>query len=206
MSRNRLGFTLIEILVVVAIVAIVAAVLFPVLASAKKATKRAVSISNLRQCGLALQLYAPEEPSMRELPDRVGAAATLKFAPTCDPNDYWRPSCSQEFGAPLVGSYAYVRGVGAFAPDAAYKTWLHYGTNLPVLVSIFYSAHRIPVFHGEGPTDDDCGADIQGCAMPDRVVVLRQDGSAHFDRVQLDPGQPRLITWSSLFFRLGIRD
>lgn len=51
------AFTLIELLVVIAIIAILAAILFPVFAQAKLAAKKAVSLSNLKQVGLALFMY-----------------------------------------------------------------------------------------------------------------------------------------------------
>jgi prepilin-type N-terminal cleavage/methylation domain-containing protein len=52
------AFTLIELLVVIAIIAILAAILFPVFAQAKLAAKKAVSISNQKQIGLAMIMYA----------------------------------------------------------------------------------------------------------------------------------------------------
>jgi prepilin-type N-terminal cleavage/methylation domain-containing protein/prepilin-type processing-associated H-X9-DG protein len=52
------GFTLIELLVVIAIIAILAAILFPVFTSAKEAANKAKCMSNLKQLGMALRLYA----------------------------------------------------------------------------------------------------------------------------------------------------
>jgi len=54
----RKGFTLIELLVVIAIIAILAAILFPVFAQAKAAAKQTQNLSNLKQLGLAGQMYA----------------------------------------------------------------------------------------------------------------------------------------------------
>ena len=51
------GFTLIELLVVMAIIAILAAILFPVFASARAAAKKTACLSNMRQIGMAVELY-----------------------------------------------------------------------------------------------------------------------------------------------------
>lgn len=57
MKTSKSGFTLIELLVVIAIIAILAAILFPVFAQARDNARKATSISNQKQIGLALMMY-----------------------------------------------------------------------------------------------------------------------------------------------------
>jgi len=56
-AANASGFTLIELLVVIAIIGILSAMLLPALARSKLAAQRADCEANLRQVGVATELY-----------------------------------------------------------------------------------------------------------------------------------------------------
>lgn len=74
------GFTLVELLVVVAVVSILAALLLPALARSRSAARATVCTSNLRQVGLATQLYWD---------DHGGVAFVERGARTNNGWNYW---------------------------------------------------------------------------------------------------------------------
>lgn len=76
----RKGFTLIELLVVIAIIAILAAILFPVFAQAREKARQTVCASNLKQLGLAQQMYLQDYDEQFFMRPR-GASI---------PNRYWQ--------------------------------------------------------------------------------------------------------------------
>ena len=54
------GFTLIELLTVIAIIAVLAGLLFPVFMTARGKAREITCVSNLRQIGLAIRMYAQD--------------------------------------------------------------------------------------------------------------------------------------------------
>src|SRR2546427_9466058 len=86
-SPNQ-GFTLIELLVVIAIIAILAGLLVPVLSRAKESAHLAKCLSNLRQIGAGIRMYAddnfdtlPPRDNEHFLPPSQQTGNNLQFSP-----------------------------------------------------------------------------------------------------------------------------
>jgi len=70
------AFTLIELLVTIAVIGVLAALLMPVLSSARRKADSARCISNLRQLGIAVRLYADENESRLPRAPAFGQSGT----------------------------------------------------------------------------------------------------------------------------------
>jgi prepilin-type N-terminal cleavage/methylation domain-containing protein len=74
------GFTLIELLVVVAIIAVLAAILFPAFARARENARRASCMSNMKQIGLGIMMYAQDYDE--KYPIQINSSNKRYSAPT----------------------------------------------------------------------------------------------------------------------------
>ncbi len=101
------GFTLIELLVVIAVIAILAALLMPALSRARNAARRVACMSNVRQVGLGLMMYADENDDrwpfhMGDYPSYCPRNGTCQDLP--DPS-LGGATSSQIFSALIDGGY-----------------------------------------------------------------------------------------------------
>ncbi len=113
MMGKRRGFTLIELLVVIAIIAILAAILFPVFARAREKARQTSCLSNVKQLGLGVMMYAQDY-------DEVLPVSHNPEVPS-DANNWY------EVIMP------YVKNQQIFTCPSASNQWLGYGWNYDVL-------------------------------------------------------------------------
>ncbi len=173
----RNAFTLIELLVVIAIIAILAAILFPVFAQAKTAAKKTANLSNLRQLGVGVQMYAMDAegyPMMSSLSNAV-------------PRTRW-----PDYIYPYVKSTAIF--TGPLAPkEMMGKTFAHdpqtiyggYGINFQYLGN-----SRIVAGNGNFPftaTDSMIAYPAETVALTDTQGVRKDNGTIGAGEYTVDP-------------------
>ncbi len=122
-SPCRGGFTLVELLVVLAVVAILAGLLLPVLANSHRRAKRTVCLNQLRQLTLADSIYFNDHgrlplpndfvPSSTTVARLSQMAASLGLSVPSGPAFSWPKRAAQPrwFNCPMAAASGYAEGV-----------------------------------------------------------------------------------------------
>ena len=107
-QRTR-GFTLIELLVVIAIIALLISILLPSLGNARKTTWTVICQSNLRQLGIAIQMYLNDQrdPQFMNLQNPVSPFYQVGVVDTLQP--YLSEAGQKPFECPAARGLSSVR-------------------------------------------------------------------------------------------------
>jgi prepilin-type N-terminal cleavage/methylation domain-containing protein len=74
--KTAAGFTLVEMLVVIAVIAILAALLLPPILAAKRKAQRTTCITNLRQIAMGVRMYSDDSQDASPSPNWAGLPST----------------------------------------------------------------------------------------------------------------------------------
>ena len=101
---KQFAFTLIELLVVIAIIAILAAMLLPALGRAKQRAWTTSCLSNVKQIGVAVRMYADDNGDALPRSAHTGQSWVNTLQPYCSGTNLWR--CTRDTNKTRVFSYA----------------------------------------------------------------------------------------------------
>ena len=191
MRRN--GFTLIELLVVIAVIAILAAILVPVFAQAREKARATACLSNCRQIGTAVMLYAQDydehPPLWFNVLPKVGPVYWHYWLKPYVKNlqVFICPSaggCSANEGPPSLTLKERQAGVSVckswgeggtrqvFDLDTVPTPPWAYGTGSYGYNGCFISGHRLNPGKGIGRFEDMVGTHLAQIAFPAETIMI----------------------------------
>ena len=170
-SKLNGGFTLIELLVVIAIIAILAGMLLPALAKAKARAQEIVDLSNLRQWGLADNMYIDDHHQVFPYPRYQNPVSGA-----VQDNPDWQSIYHLHYTYhPPAGDDVWFNALPAYVAQKPLYVW----SSTTFQQKLFYSSKTIYI---------DPTAYAQGFYGPDKIA----DSSGHRDMI---PGNRPLFSY-----------
>ena len=167
--RGVAGFTLVELLTVIAIIAILTAILLPVFANVRENARRTSSMSNMQQIYSGLKQY---ELDNRKYPDFLLAPAIKANGAGCATgvNGYLQVAASGETAC-TIGAAAQTNKLGGNYADAA--------GILPMSGGLYPEyVKALETFHDPNNTEDDTASDTNIATVDILNTAANPPGSA----------------------------
>ena len=166
-ARERArGFTLVELLVVIAIIAILVGLLFPVFARTREKGRQTTCLSNLRQLGAALQMYADQHndefPSAPMVGGQVNFTVPVAWYEAIQPQlkEYEILRCASDTSSKRIFPISYTIN-GKFLDGTSQEMLDHY------YLSITLSAQKMFCDFAPAPIDR-----LMGRILVDRTMEM----------------------------------
>lgn len=178
MDRNRSGprhgFTLVELLVVIAVIGILVGLMLPAVQSVRETARRLSCSNNLKQLGLSLQLYHDSHLKFPYGWDTRGMTWSGHILPQLEQNPLYDSLQFHETGA---GNWAYNGGPNETAAGTVIGSLRCPSMNLPMHLSNHGIPERVPVSYrgnaGSLASSDDASTIVPGTRS---LEHLQQNG------------------------------
>lgn len=197
-TANR-GFTLVELLVVIAIIGVLVALLLPAVQAARESARRSQCINNLRQLGIACQLF---ENSKKSFPTAGGAVQQFD-----DTAENVKPLYGYEYAGWMFQILPFIEQQNLYNLRQGGGTVTTSGFRRTGLVEM-----KVPTYQCPSRSDRICVAGIYAYALGDYAGVMASHFSPNWPgfawQNTVPPAGPEgatedLLTWTGILSKGG---